>query len=136
MRRSCHLNIGFGGIQTLGWQGGAVDLFNMTIEQVFAVRNNHVRFIDCVWLGSGLLMLSGSLAFQHLSNVLIALTAMIVVGGLARFSGGDVAVLLGGDVASSLVIELALPLLGLWLLKAERPAVRTSHRALPLEQVN
>ena len=118
------LNVGFGGIQTLGWQGGAVDFFAVTNEPVFAVRESHIRFIGGVWLGLGLLMLAGSVAFQRLRTVLVALTSMIFIGGLARFSGGDVAVLLGGDVGPSLVFEIAIvPLLGLWFTKAERPAV-------------
>ena len=115
------LNVGFGGIQTLGWQGGAVDFFAVTNEPVFAVRDNHIRFIGGVWLGLGLLMFAGSVAFQRLRTVLVSLTAMIFVGGLARLSGGDVAVLLGGNVAPSLVFEIVLmPLLGLWFTKAER----------------
>lgn len=115
------LNVGFGGIQTLGWQGGAVDFFAVTNEPVFAVRDNHIRFIGGVWLGLGLLMLAGSVAFQRLRTVLVSLTAMIFVGGLARLSGGDVAVLLGGNVAPSLVFEIVLmPLLGLWFTKTER----------------
>ena len=115
------LNVGFGGIQTLGWQGGAVDFFAVTNEPVFAVRDNHIRFIGGVWLGLGLLMFAGSVAFQRLRTVLVSLTAMIFVGGLARLSGGDVAVLLGGNVAPSLVFEIVLmPLLGLWFTKTER----------------
>ena len=121
------LNVGFGGIQTLGWQGGAADFFTVTNEPVFAVHDNHVRFIGGVWLGLGLLMLAGSVAFQRLRPVLVALSAMIFMGGIARFSSGDFTVLLGGDVAPSLVFELAvMPLLGLWFLKAERRAVEKS----------
>ena len=98
-----------------------MDFFAVTNEPVFAVRDNHIRFIGGVWLGLGLLMFAGSVAFQRLRTVLVSLTAMIFVGGLARLSGGDVAVLLGGNVAPSLVFEIVLmPMLGLWFTKAER----------------
>lgn len=116
------LNVGLGGIQTLGWQGGAVNFFTVTNAPVFAVHDNHVRFIGGVWLGLGLLMLAGSLAFQRLRTVLIALTGMIFVGGIARLSGGDPTLLLGADVAPSFFFEIVIvPLLGLWFAKAERP---------------
>lgn len=115
------LNVGLGGIQTLGWQGGAVPFISVTDPAVFAVRDNHIRFIAGVWLGVGLLMLAASYAFQRLRTVVVAIAAMVFVGGLVRFSAGDPAVLTGMDVAPSLVFELAImPLIGLWALRAER----------------
>jgi hypothetical protein len=119
------LNVGFGGIQTLGWQGGAVNFFAVTNEPVFAVHDNHIRFIGGVWLGLGLLMLAGAVAFQHMRPVLIGLTAMIFVGGVARLSAGNVSLLLSADLGPSFFLEIVIvPLLGLWLFKAERRAVR------------
>ena len=114
------LNVGLGGIQTLGWQGGAVDFFTVTNAPVFAVHDNHVRFIGGVWLGLGLLLLAGSVAFRRLRTVLVALTAMIFVGGLARLSG-DLSLLFTAEIAPSFVFEiLVVPLLGLWFTRAER----------------
>lgn len=114
------LNVGLGGIQTLGWQGGAVDFFTVTNAPVFAVHDNHVRFIGGVWLGLGLLLLAGSVAFRRLRPVLVALTAMIFVGGLARLSG-DLSLLFTAEIAPSFVFEiLVVPLLGLWFTRAER----------------
>ena len=116
------LNVGLGGIQTLGWQGGAVSFFSVTDFPVFAVHDNHIRFIGGVWLGLGLLLVAGSVAFQRLRQVLVALTAMIFVGGLARFSG-ELGTLFTAEVAPSLVFELVIvPLLGLWFWRAERRA--------------
>lgn len=114
------LNVGLGGIQTLGWQGGAVDFFTVTNAPVFAVHDNHVRFIGGVWLALGLLLLAGSVAFRRLRPVLVALTAMIFVGGLARLSG-DLSLLFTAEIAPSFVFEiLVVPLLGLWFTRAER----------------
>lgn len=115
------LNVGLGGIQTLGWQGGAVPFFDVTEPGLYAVRDNHIRFIGGVWLGLGILMLAASVAFQQLRTVVVAFTAMVFVGGLVRFSGGNMQVLLGMDVLPSLVFELiAMPLIGLWAWRAER----------------
>ncbi len=68
------LNVGLGGIQTLSWQGGAVNFLTVTDAPVFAVHDNHIRFIGGVWLALGVLMFAGSLAFQRLRPVLVALT--------------------------------------------------------------
>lgn len=114
------LNTGLGGIHTLGWQGGAVSFIEVTDPAVFAVRDNHFRFIGGVWLGLGLMLLAASVAFAQLRPIVVALTAMVFVGGLVRFSGGA-QVPLSADVLPSLVFELvAMPLIGLWAWRAER----------------
>jgi hypothetical protein len=113
------LNVGLGGIRTLGWQGGAVDFLAVTDPAVFSVRDNHVRFIGGVWLAAGLFFLAGAFALERLRPVLVALTAMIFVGGLARLSAADPDILLGAAIAPSFVLELVLfPLLGLWVWKS------------------
>ncbi len=53
------LNVGLGGIQTLGWQGSA-DFMDVTDEAIYAIRDNHVRFIAGVWSAVGLLMIAGA----------------------------------------------------------------------------
>jgi Domain of unknown function (DUF4345) len=115
------LNVGLGGIQTLGWQGGAVNFLTVTDAQIFAVRDNHIRFIGGVWLALGLIMFAGSFAFQRLRTVLIAFTIMIFIGGLARLSGGDLSLLVSADVGPSFFFEIIIvPLLGFWFMRAER----------------
>lgn len=115
------LNVGLGGIQTLGWQGGTTPFVTITDPAVFAVRANHFRFIGGVWLALGLLMLAGAFAFQQLRSVLIALTAMMFVGGLTRLSAGNLPLLASADLAPSLLFEVVVaPLLGLWMWRAER----------------
>jgi Domain of unknown function (DUF4345) len=115
------LNVGLGGIQTLGWQGGSVNFINVTDPQIFAVRDNHIRFIGGVWLALGVLMFAGSLAFQHLRPVLVALTFLIFIGGLARLSGGDPALLISADILPSFLFEVLIaPLLGVWFSRAEK----------------
>ena len=113
------LNVGFGGIETLGWQGGQVDFLTITDPAVFAIRDNHVRFVGGVWLGVGLLFLAGAYSPRALKTVLIALTGLIFVGGLARLSAADASLLTGSAIAPSLLLELVLfPLLGFWIARA------------------
>jgi hypothetical protein len=124
------LNVGLGGIKTLGWQGGAADFLTVTNVAVFDVRDSHIRFIGGVWLALGLLMVAGSFAFQRLRSVLVALAFMIFVGGIARLSGGNLPLLLSADIAPSFLFEIIIvPLLGLWFTKAERPLGPTAQRA-------
>lgn len=114
------LNVALGGIATLGWQGGTTPFFAVIEPGLFAVRDNHVRFIGGVWLAAGLVLLAGGLYLPKLRQALIAVTAMVVIGGLARFSG-DLTVLTQPAVAISLALELVgFPLLGWWISRAER----------------
>jgi hypothetical protein len=112
------LNVALGGITTLGWQGGT-DFMAVIDATEFAIKDSHVRFIGGVWLAVGLLMLIGSYAFEAMKSVLLALMAMIFVGGLSRFSGLDFGTLFSAAIAPSLVLELVLfPALALWIVKA------------------
>jgi len=113
------LDVALGGIRTLGWQGGAAEFLAVTDETGFAIRDSHIRFIGGIWLAVGLLMVAGVFALDRMRNVLIALTGMIFVGGLARLARWDMAILTNPAVAPSLVLELVFfPLLGLWIAKA------------------
>ena len=116
------LNVGMGGFETLGWQG-ARGFFSVTDPKTFAVQDNHVRFIEGVWLSVGLVLMAGGVALNHLRSVLIALTGMVFVGGLMRFTSADAALLLSSCIAPSLIAELvAFPLLGFWIFKATQRA--------------
>jgi hypothetical protein len=110
------LNVGLGGIQTLGWQGGVTAFVSVTDPAVFAVRDSHVRFNGGVWLAVGLTLLAGAIWLRQLRTVLVAVAGMVVVGGLVRLAGP-----LPGDVLASLAFELVgFPLLGWWVWRAER----------------
>ena len=112
------LNVSLGGIETLGWQG-ARNFIAITDADTFNVQDSHVRFIAGVWSTVGLLMVLGSIKFNEMRSVLIACIAMIFVGGLSRFSGQDLSVILGQDIAPSLLAELILfPMLGVWIYRA------------------
>lgn len=115
------LNVGLGGIRTLGWQGGVVEFLTITDPAVFAVRDNHVRFIGGVWLGAGLLVAGGAFWLKQLRAVLVAIAAMVFVGGLSRLGALDPALLADMAIIPSLLFELiGFPLLGLWAWHAGR----------------
>lgn len=117
------INIGFGGIQTLGLQGDG-SFISVTDPTLFSVRDSHVRFIGGVWLGVGLLFVAAAFRLHPLRNAILAAIGMIFVGGLARLSAPDLAPLMGADLLPPLLAELLLfPLLALWIVNATvRPA--------------
>ena len=108
------LNVGLGGIRTLGWQGGG-EFLTVSDPALFAVRDSHIRFIGGIWLGMGLTLAAGAVWFDRLRPVLVAITALVFVGGLTRLSGT-----LSPDVLPSLALELiGFPLLGWWTARAK-----------------
>lgn len=112
------LNVSLGGIPTLGWQG-ASDFFTVTNPQIYAVQDNHVRFIAGVWTGVGGFFLAGAAIPRRLAPVLKAMIVLVFLGGLARLTNADLALLMSAKIAPSLFAELLLfPLLGLWIHKA------------------
>ena len=111
------LNVALGGFATLELQGPS-DFFAITDPEIFAVQDNHVRFIAGVWFGVGLMFVAGAFAMQHLRTVLLALIVMIFVGGLARLSAMDFELLTSAAILPSLLAELILfPLLGWWIMR-------------------
>ncbi len=115
------LNVGLGGMRTLGWQGGMAEFVTVTDPAMFGVRDNHIRFIGGVWLGAGLLVMAGAIWLKQLRVALTAIAGMVFVGGLSRFSAFDLTLLTNWAIAPSLVFELlGFPLIGLWILRAER----------------
>lgn len=66
------LNIGLGGIRTLGWQV-TQDFVSITDAVIFDVQDNHIRFIGGIWFGIGAIFLIGGLALDKLRPTLITL---------------------------------------------------------------
>lgn len=112
------VNVGFGGIRTLGLQGPQ-DFIDVTNAAAFGAQDSHVRFLGGLWLGVGLLFAAGAFYLRKLRGALLAALALIVIGGLARFSAACAA--LGPSVLPSLIAELALmPALFAWVWFAAR----------------
>jgi len=116
------LNIGLGGIQTLGWQLPR-DFITVTDPATFAIQDNHIRFIGGVWFTVGTLFAVGSVTLNRLRPTLTVLCAMIAIGGLFRLSGIGIDVVTDSNILPSFLLEiLGFPLLALWLFKSRQTA--------------
>lgn len=110
------LNVGLGGIKTLGWQS-ARDFVSITDAATFHVQDSHIRFIGGVWFSVGAAFLIGGFAMRTFRSTLIILSAMIAIAGLFRISGMDTGVIFSAAIAPSFVFELVgFPLLAWWLI--------------------
>lgn len=114
------LNIGLGGIKTLGWQSTR-DFVSITDAATFNAQDSHIRFIGGVWFGVGALFMIGGFAMRSFRSILIALSAVIAIAGLFRLSSMNTEVILSAAIAPSLACELVgFPLLAWWLMVSGR----------------
>ena len=113
------LNVGLGGIKTLGWQTTR-DFISITNAATFHVQDSHIRFIGGIWFGVGAAFVIGGFAMRTFRPTLIILSVMIAVAGLFRLSGIDSGVIFSAAIAPSLVLELfGFPLLAWWLVMSK-----------------
>lgn len=116
------LNIGLGGIPTLGWQTSET-FIAVTNETVFHVQDSHIRFIGGVWFGVGAIFLLGAGLTDRLRGTMVTLSVAIAIAGLFRLSGLDGGVVFSAAILPSLALELiGFPLLAFWLLQTPRQA--------------
>lgn len=114
------LNIGLGGIKTLGWQSTR-DFVAITDAATFHAQDSHIRFIGGVWFGVGAAFIIGGFAMRMFRPTLVILCVMIAIAGLFRLSGMDSGVIFTVEVAPSLAFELlGFPLLAWWLVSSGR----------------
>ncbi len=114
------LNVGLGGIATLGLQG-STDFVMATDPVAYAAHDSHVRFLGGVWLGVGFIYLAGALKLRALKVAIQVALALTILGGLARFSAMRPDVLFGPDILGSFLAEVVLmPLLLLWSTRVGR----------------
>ena len=114
------INVGLGGIATLGLQGSN-DFIAVTNPPAFAAQDSHVRFLGGLWLGVGLVFAAAAWRLRALKPALQVLLVLIVMGGLARFSALRPDVLFGPQIVGSFLAEIALmPLLLLWSTRVAR----------------
>jgi hypothetical protein len=114
------LNIGLGGIKTLGWQSTR-DFVAITDAATFLAQDSHIRFLGGVWFGIGATFLIGGFAMRAFRPTLIILSVVIAIAGLFRLSGMDTGVIFSAAIAPSLAFELiGFPLLVWWLISSEK----------------
>jgi len=112
------LNVGLGGMQTLGWQT-STPFISVTDETVFHVQDSHIRFIGGVWFSVGAVFFLGGFKQDTLRTTLVVLCAAIAFGGLFRLSGLSGGAVFSAAIVPSIALELiAFPLLAWWLLRS------------------
>ena len=114
------LNIGLGGIKTLGWQSTR-DFISITDAAIFHAQDSHIRFIGGIWFCFGAVFVIGGLAMRTFRPTLIILSAMIAIAGLFRLSDIDSCAIFSAAIAPSIALELiGFPLLAWWLVVSGR----------------
>lgn len=126
------VNVGFGGILTLGLQG-QVSFLEVTNEHAYLIRDSHIRYFGGLYGGVGLFLILAATDPIRYRSALNLVFALIFIGGLARFTMMQPSVVFGPDIITSLLAELVLmPILFVWLLKmapASRPSVAMTATA-------
>jgi len=113
------INIAFGGMRTLGWQGES-SFPEVTNEHAFLVHDSHIRFLGGLWIGVGVLFIVGTTNLLRHRSALNVSFVLMFLGGLARFSQMHFEITLGPEILGSLLAELVgMPLLYFWLSKAD-----------------
>lgn len=109
------INIGFGGILTLGLQG-ANDFVTVVNKQRFLAQDSHIRFLGGIWFLFGIVFIISAIKPLVFQPVLKFVLIAIFFGGLMRFTQMDLNVTLGPDIIGSLIAELiGMPVLYIWL---------------------
>ena len=117
------LNVGLGGIQTLGWQTTR-DFILISDVATFHVQDSHIRFIGGVWFGVGATFIVGGFAMNGFRPTLIIMSVMIAIAGLFRLSGMDSGAVFSAAIVPSIAFELiGFPLLAWWLIASDKQAV-------------
>jgi uncharacterized protein DUF4345 len=112
------INVAFGGIRTLGWQGERM-FFEVTNQTAFLAQDSHVRFLGGLWLGVGLFFILASTNLAKYRDALSIVLALIFLGGLARLTQMHLETTLGPSILGSFIAELVgMPVLYFWLSKA------------------
>ena len=109
-----------GGIRSLGLEGPVLSL-TTSDPHALDLRDSHARFLGGVWLTVGLVFMASAARLQSLRVALLASTAMIFMGGVARFSTYAPEVLFDPAIMGSLTAELiGMPVLFYWVWNTRR----------------
>ena len=114
------LNVAFGGILTLGWQG-QTQFLNVTNENAFLAQDSHIRFFGGLYVAVGLFLILAATNLRKYHMALFLIFFMTFIGGLARFTMGRNDVVFGKAIIVSLTAELILmPVFFIWLFRLVR----------------
>ncbi|MEP7274639.1 MAG: DUF4345 domain-containing protein [Acidobacteriota bacterium] len=114
------INVGFGGMTSLGWQGERAFL-KVTNEHPFLAQDSHIRFLGGLWLGIGIIFIVAASNLRKYRLVLTAAFGLIFIGGLTRLTQLHPEIVFGPDILGSFVAEIiGMPILYVWLSKVTR----------------
>ena len=109
------INVGFGGIQTLGMQG-ATRFLEITDQHVFLVQDSHIRYFGGLYIGIGLFLVFAVMKLHKFRTALNLIFFITFIGGLARLTMNRPDILFGPELIVSFLAEILLmPLLYFWL---------------------
>ena len=112
------INVAFGGIRTLGWQGERM-FVEVTHPAAFLAQDSHVRFLGGLWLGVGLFFIIAATNLGKHRDALLVVLALVFIGGLARLTQLQPETTFGPSIRGSFIAELVgMPILYFWLSKA------------------
>jgi len=109
------INVGFGGIQTMGWQVSP-DFVTVADEADFAVQDNHVRFLGGLFGAMGFVMLLAVTNLKRYQSELRLIFIVMFVGGIIRWTSLQPDVIFSANIITSFLAEVILmPVLFFWL---------------------
>ncbi len=120
------INVGFGGILTLGLQG-QTKFLEVIDEYGFLTQDSHIRYFGGLYIGIGAFLILAPANLQKYRTALLLVFVLTFIGGLTRFTMMRPDIIFGKDIIGSLFAELILmPILFIWLLKITKSAATTS----------
>ena len=109
------INIGFGGILTLGLQG-TNEFVTVTNQQRFLAQDSHIRFLGGIWFLFGVVFIISAIKPVVFQSILKFVLIATLFGGVMRFTQMDLSVTFGPEIIGPLIAELILmPILYFWL---------------------
>jgi hypothetical protein len=99
------IDFGFGGFVSLGWQG-TTEMVEITNPMRYGVQDNHFRFLGGVFSLVSAFMIFAVTDLRKYRQILNFCFALIVVGGLTRFTAGDFGILFSPDISVALFFEI------------------------------
>jgi hypothetical protein len=109
------VNVGFGGILTLGMQG-QTRFLEITDQHAFLVQDSHVRYFGGLYIGIGIFLVFAVTKLHTFRSALNLIFFIIFMGGLARLTMNRPDILFGPELIVSFLAEILLmPILYFWL---------------------
>lgn len=109
------VNVGFGGIRTLGMQG-PTNFLEIIDQRIFLIQDSHVRYFGGLYIGIGLFLVFAGTRPHKYHNALNLVFFLIFMGGLARLTMNRPDILFGPELIGSFLAEILLmPILYFWL---------------------